>query len=378
MKKSLIFITIILLLGSMLVFGLCGPTKTLSVSVDVDERAFEGDPVTISVVSLTSDVTSADIYLFDAEGTQVEEIEAGVDIPEPNSEQEVQWTVSTGLEGSYRIRAYVGGDDPATADYAETKEFSIGYDPDMANIIIDHTVTFGATANWSFDLYMSENDDLVGSDIQASDGTVFDWAFDDLNLLTPDNLYSQTSSGNNDLPDSEIIVIDPATMDWGFLLTYDGQSYWGQFAVSFTELNNQYTFEAGKVYRMGLQYPLGLEILEDPENNAITVDSFTPDTATQGDTGVSVTITGTNFAGTPMVRLAAQSLDDDIIEATTITVDSATQITAVFDIPASVPYTGEEQSTGSGTLTVSWYLQVIQDGGFTPPDEFTINQSVIK
>ncbi len=377
MKKSLILLTIIVLLGSMLFFIACPPKMNLTISVDIDERAFEGDSVTISVVSLNSEVTSADIYLFDAEGTQVEEIDTGVDIPETNSEQEVQWTVSTGLQGQYRIRAYVGGEDPATADYAQTKEFSIGYDMDMANIIIDHTVTFGTTANWSFDLYMSENDDLVGSNIQASD-TVFDWAFDDLNLLTPDNLYSQTSSGANDLPDTEIIVIDPATMDWGFLLTYDGQSYWAQFANSFTELNNQYTFEAGKVYRMGLQFPSGLEILEDPENNTITVESFTPDTATQGDVDVSVTITGTNYAGTPTVRLAAHSLDDDIIEAKSVTVDSATQITAVFDIPASVPYTGEEQSTGSGTITVSWYLQIIQDGGFTPPDEFTINQDVTK
>ncbi len=373
MKKLLL---VLVILAIAIPFFACGPDTVIFIETPEGGESFTaGETMTIAFTVRSEEVTEVKIELYNAD-TLEQEINGGFTVDTFNEEISTTWTVADlTFSEDYNI---VITDTANEANTATSKDFSIGIDPNKATIKFDAGVTFGSTANWSFDLYMSTDDNMILPDQDyGGDIGMVDWGFnvDEFNTyLVEGNLYSQISTGNNDLPDDETFTIDSGTYDWGIALTYDGAMYGGQFVTDFTELNNQYEFQAGETYLIAPQFPQGIECMHNPDVQ-ITADNFAPDNATQGDTGVSVVITGSNFDDTASitVRLAANSMDDDLIEATSVTVDSATEITAVFDIPTTVPYTGEVQSTGSGNLTVAWYLQVIQDGDYAL-DEFTINQ----
>lgn len=378
MKKLLLVLVILAIAISFLA---CGPKITIVVeSPEGGEGYFEGETMDIDFTVRSADITEVKIELYNGE-TKVQDIMASYAVSDVNTTLSATWTVAD-LDFSETYKIVIT--DTANAENTdESGEFSIGADPNKAVIMFYGGVSFTGATGYIFELYMSTDDDMIApdQDYQGSIGVV-DWGYNLAEFETymvEDNVYSQISAEgtSGDLPTSDKFAIESDIYDWGISLNTPAQPYHGQFVTSFTELNDRYEFQAGETYNIGPQFPFGLECVQ--EGNTITMTNFTPATAALGDTSVEVTITGTNFAGTPTVRLAAFSLDDDEVVASSVTVDSATQITATFDIPSTVPYTGETQTYDGGSLNVNWYLQVIQDGGYARyaqgfDTEFTINQ----
>ncbi len=110
--------------------------------------------------------------------------------------------------------------------------------------------------------------------------------------------------------------------------------------------------------------------LETQCPNQPTVTGISPTRAPRGSTNLPVVLTGTNFAGSPTVQLTGPQT----INAASVVVDSPTQVTATFNIPADAVHeqydvvysqTDCEVVTDPGAFLV--YLPTFTNGSFELP-----------
>lgn len=273
MKKILLALAILITISLLFIGCPAPPSVDLEVKVETSgDIIIAGDTITILVKTKDEAVTSADLYLFDSDGNKAADIQLNVTLT-VNEDEEIEWTIPSELNGNYRVRAYLGGENVESSEkYKQSSTVKIGFDSSKVLIELATEITYGS-GTVGFGMWATTNLDVITG---TAPNIVFSESlFNDamanviIGIRDPETgeFVDQLAIGNT----VGRAIIDSNIYDWSTTLVYDDGdgdvTYGYQFQDYAIDDMNDYEFEAGKIYRITI-------ILDDNGTPDDTTDDF--------------------------------------------------------------------------------------------------------